>query len=330
VLITSHSSQGRLELIVVHMTSTTILPPKLPAQPALPRLSATLIVVNAYNEILLVQRNKTSSDFSGATVFPGGNFDSKQDESLEDTAIRETFEETGLLLVSDSLVTGEGCILPSRRECDAARDALHTNKVSFKQFLRRHGLAPATQCLKPFSSWVTPPNYPKRFRTQFFVVFLADVFPDATGEGRRQQYELLPDKREIASVRFMHCVDASQAFKEHKLSIPTPQAYNIATLADILKSRSSTPEEQTRVCQLSASIYGRMTLHPLLLTGDGYKGRIIFTYEGDETRGGPYGQLHRSVDWMDEGMYISSDTLHRNFDVSALKQEWFDKYSPKL
>ncbi|TCD70981.1 hypothetical protein EIP91_000889 [Steccherinum ochraceum] len=305
---------------------SVILPPKLPETPAKPRPSATLIAINEHNEVLLVQRNKKSRDFSGATVFPGGNFDRKQDGSLEETALRETFEETGLLLAIPA--PGKTSTWPSKEECLEAREAIYAHKMIFKQFLGKHGLIPATRCLYRFSSWITPPNYPKRFQAFFFVVFLADVL----AKGDRQQYLLTPDtSEEVVSIRFIHPTTALREFAEKKISIPTPQAYNISTLDEIIH-HSSDPTSSLRegVRQLSEGIYGGMTLHPLLLVGDGYNGRVIFTYEGDETRGGPVGQAHRSVDWMDAGSFITSDVLHRNFDVFKFKEDWFEKYHPKL
>ena len=159
---------------------SVILPPKLPDNPVVPRPSATLIVINEHNEVLLVQRSSKSRDFHGATVrgcillegnesngemicqvFPGGNFDTKQDDSLALTALRETFEETGLLLVCPADPSTTLSQLPSKRDRDEAREAIYEGRTTFKHFLDKHALVPATNFLLPFSAWVTPPNYPK-------------------------------------------------------------------------------------------------------------------------------------------------------------------------
>lgn len=67
------------------------------------------------------------------------------------TAIRETFEETGLLLATSS--SGSP---PSDAVLDAARESIHTGKTLFRDFLRRHGLVADVKALLPFTEWVTP------------------------------------------------------------------------------------------------------------------------------------------------------------------------------
>ena len=67
------------------------------------------------------------------------------------TAIRETFEETGLLLA-----TSPSGSPPSNAVLDAARESIHTGKTLFREFLRQHGLIADLKALLPFTEWVTP------------------------------------------------------------------------------------------------------------------------------------------------------------------------------
>lgn len=86
-------------------------------------------------------------------MFPGGNRDAAQDPSLAVTAIRETFEEAGLLLASGSA--------PSDEVLDAARHAIHSGKTPFQTFLTQHGLTADVQALLPFTQWITPVSAPR-------------------------------------------------------------------------------------------------------------------------------------------------------------------------
>lgn len=92
-------------------------------------------------------------------AFPGGNFDAKQDNSSEMTAIRETFEETGILLASQRSIASKKTHF--ELDFEEARKAIHSGKLRFVDFLERNGLNPDTASLLPFSTWVTPPMLEK-------------------------------------------------------------------------------------------------------------------------------------------------------------------------
>jgi 8-oxo-dGTP pyrophosphatase MutT (NUDIX family) len=95
------------------------------------------------------------SALSVAKVFPGGNLDLKQDASHEETAIRETFEETGILLAQAE--SGNG---PTGELLDEARRLIHSGKMSFPEFLRQNSLALRND-LYPFTQWITPRRVPR-------------------------------------------------------------------------------------------------------------------------------------------------------------------------
>lgn len=91
-------------------------------------------------------------------VFPGGNFDETQDESLEMTAIRETFEESGVLLASTA---NPSALFPSNSVLDEARHAIHDQRMEFGTFLQTHKLRPHVDSLLPFTQWMTPVGFPR-------------------------------------------------------------------------------------------------------------------------------------------------------------------------
>ncbi|KAH6873663.1 hypothetical protein BKA70DRAFT_1352377 [Coprinopsis sp. MPI-PUGE-AT-0042] len=222
------------------------------AVPPIPRPSASLVIVNHRNEVLLVQRNPKATAFGGFHVFPGGNYDKKQDKLLAITAIRETFEESGLLLASSSSPA------PPESTLDEARFAIHQQQMLLK---------PDVDSLLPFMKWITPVGPPKRFETQFFVTFLPQtsaIAPSNFSSGEKQ--ERLPTP------------DGGQEF------------YILSTLSGVLRGTQNTKEQRSMVKELSNGDFGRMVINPVA-KGQDEQGRTILTYEGDELRGGMPGEI---------------------------------------
>jgi len=112
----------------------------------------------------LLHRVKTSTSFASAHVFPGGNLDAFHDGEIpapesaqrhEDGpayrlgAIRECFEESGILLARAGSASGQllDLDLESRK---AARKAVHGNQVAFPDWLQRiDGVADSGECSRP-------------------------------------------------------------------------------------------------------------------------------------------------------------------------------------
>jgi hypothetical protein len=95
---------------------------------------------------------------------------------------------------------------------------------------------------------------------------------------------------EIIATRYTKPSQALDACRANTISLMPPQYYLLTTLAELLDK----PDGRARVEQLSASSFGQMLINPRALTEKDEQGRTILTYEGDETRGGPEGRLHRS------------------------------------
>jgi glyoxylase-like metal-dependent hydrolase (beta-lactamase superfamily II)/8-oxo-dGTP pyrophosphatase MutT (NUDIX family) len=169
-------------------------------QPALvPRPAATLILSREAErgvEVFLLRRNQDAAFAGGAYVFPGGAIDaSDQDETwathcagIDDVvasrllklergglaywvaAIRECFEEAGVLLAYDS--AGEVVALDhpgTAREFGALREQLIAGTLAFHDLCRDRGLRLALDHLAYFSHWITQQGRPRRFDTRFFV-----------------------------------------------------------------------------------------------------------------------------------------------------------------
>ncbi|HVB27580.1 MAG TPA: NUDIX hydrolase [Mycobacteriales bacterium] len=90
--------------------------------------------------------------------------------ALVAAAVRETFEESGVLLAgpaADRVVedtTGEGW--------EADRLALLDRSLSLADLLHRRGLALRADLLRPWAHWITPEPEPRRYDTRFFVAAL--------------------------------------------------------------------------------------------------------------------------------------------------------------
>ncbi|EIW84837.1 hypothetical protein CONPUDRAFT_97199 [Coniophora puteana RWD-64-598 SS2] len=290
--------------------------------PAEPRPSASLIVINDKNEILLVQRNPKARSFAGQYVFPGGNYDPKQDTSLAITAIRETFEESGLLLAksaADSPPLSDAAL-------DAARTAIHGQTLAFQTFLAQHSLAADVNALLPFTTWVTPPAQPRRFRTQFFLAFLAPSpsSPSAGAgagaanftSGTKSDRLPTPDGgQEVILAQFVHPADAIAHFKAGTIGMFPPQYYILDTLRPLLAGRRTTEAQRQRLAALSRSAFGALEINPkVTMVEGGDREARFFLYEGDELRGGAPGTIHRAECRLKNGVFADIE-LKRNFDL---------------
>jgi len=86
--------------------------------------------------------------------------------------VRETFEESGVLLAGDSAdsvvadTTGE--------DWEVDRAALEARELAFTEFLDRRGLVLRTDLLGVWAGWLTPVFEPRRYRTWFFVADLPE------------------------------------------------------------------------------------------------------------------------------------------------------------
>lgn len=154
--------------------------------PAVP--AATIVLARAERtgfEIFMVVRHHQIDFASGALVFPGGKIDA-QDEAedvaahlaapvqdptergLQCGAIREAFEESGVLLArrrgSPALLTAAD-VAP----LEATRDRIHSGALPWIDFLREHDLVLANDTLVRFAHWITPEMMPRRFDTHFYL-----------------------------------------------------------------------------------------------------------------------------------------------------------------
>jgi 8-oxo-dGTP pyrophosphatase MutT (NUDIX family) len=97
-------------------------------------------------------------------------------------AVREVFEESGVLLAGPDASTVVGDV--SGAEWEAARVALIAREVGFAEFLADRGLVVRSDLLTPWARWLTPEFEPRRYDTYFFLARLPErqVTRDVGGE----------------------------------------------------------------------------------------------------------------------------------------------------
>lgn len=142
-----------------------ILPPAAinRGEPVVPRPSATVLLVRGSQpwELLLVRRPGGADFAPGAYVFPGGTVHADDRGAADDikaAAVRELFEEAGILLVKNA----------TERECVEIRE-LVAGGLTFAAALRERGLEPAYDDLVLFARWVTPAQLSRRYDARFYV-----------------------------------------------------------------------------------------------------------------------------------------------------------------
>ncbi len=169
-------------------------------EPAEPRNAATVVLLRPGSqgpEVYLLRRQVSMAFAAGMCVFPGGGVDKRDfdheiawagpstqewaqqlgtDEStaraLVCAAVRETFEESGVLLAGESSDT----VVADTTGADWERDraALEARELAFTEFLDRRGLVLRTDLLGVWAAWLTPVFEPRRYRTWFFVADLPE------------------------------------------------------------------------------------------------------------------------------------------------------------
>jgi 8-oxo-dGTP pyrophosphatase MutT (NUDIX family) len=230
-----------------------------------PRPASTVIVlrdrlehgVPAGHEIFMVKRHEQSAFMAGAYVFPGGRVDDSDDApdfyaicdgidaaaahfpDLEPrdairyhlAAIRELFEEAGVLLARDA----SGCFVSFadpevKLKFDAYRTAVHQGMLPLPLILQSEGLRFALDALFPWGHWITPEIESRRFDARFFVTRIP--------EGQVP----LHDETETIHSQWISPQEALEGYDRRELTLAPPTLRNLEELvrfrsvAEVLES----------------------------------------------------------------------------------------------
>jgi recombination protein RecT len=165
--------------------------------PITPRHSATVLLLRGREpwELLLMRRPGGADFAPGAYVFPGGTVhedDHGSDDEIRAAAVRELFEEVGILLAR------HGKRFARESDSERVRRLIETGKT-FRGALSELGLEPAFDRLVLFARWVTPALLRRRYDARFF---LAQLPPDQVvhpQEGEVTDWLWIEPKKALAS-----------------------------------------------------------------------------------------------------------------------------------
>ncbi|MER5780624.1 NUDIX hydrolase [Streptomyces mobaraensis] len=169
-------------------------------EPVPPRRASTVLLLRTGADGALavhMLRRRTSMAFAGgAYAYPGGAVDPRDErdvpwagpsprewaarlgvepevaQAVVCAAVRETFEEAGVLLAGPDPATVVADTTGAEWEADRA--ALAGHELSFGDFLERRGLLLRSDLLGGWARWITPEFEPRRYDTWFFVAALPD------------------------------------------------------------------------------------------------------------------------------------------------------------
>lgn len=250
--------------------------------PVAARLAATLVLVRDGSrglEVLMIVRHHELAFASGAAVFPGGKVTEWDDDprlaargagregldrwqrSAHVAAIRETFEECGVLLAREAGVA----TLLGRERLDALRlqwqEGIAGGGSGFADMVCEEGLELAVDLMLPYAHWVTPAVSPKRFDTHFFI---APAPPEQLAQH---------DGSEAVAAFWVRPADALAECAQGTRTIMYPTLSNLALLSespDVASALNATRRRPLRRIQPTLSRRPDGKLLPTLAADAGY------------------------------------------------------------
>jgi 8-oxo-dGTP pyrophosphatase MutT (NUDIX family) len=213
--------------------------------PVLPKRAATVMLLKdtPTTPVVHMLRRRASMAFAGgAYAYPGGGVDPRDDEhqirwagptrawwakrlGTDETsaqavvcaAVRETYEEAGVLLAGPTPDTVVGDTTGEDWEADRA--ALVARDLSFAEFLDRRGLVLRSDLLGVWTRWITPEFETRRYDTWFFVAALP--------EGQRTRNASTEADRTV----WIRPADAADGYDKGELLMMPP---TVATLRQLI------------------------------------------------------------------------------------------------
>jgi len=208
------------------------------------RPAATVMLLrdtDAGLEVFMLRRTVNAAFAGGMYVFPGGKVDDSDgegDHAFVVAAIRECFEEAGVLLAVDA----DGRTVADGHPVLDHRHAVHDGHVDVRALVSDHGLSLDTASMVWMSHWITPKGETtRRFDTRFFMV--------ASPVGQSSHHD---DNETVASM-WVRPGDALQRMAAGELALMPPTIANLQFLqphADVAAAMAAARTVGTPPCIL--------------------------------------------------------------------------------
>jgi 8-oxo-dGTP pyrophosphatase MutT (NUDIX family) len=168
--------------------------------PVAPRGASTVVLLReraGAPQVYLLRRHREMAFAAGMYAFPGGTVDRRDGDravawagpspaqwaerlgcdevearALVCAAVRETFEESGVMLAgpTDDVLVSD----TTGDDWERDRAALVERSLSFADLLRQRGLVLRSDLLKAWAHWITPEFEPRRYDTRFFLAAIPE------------------------------------------------------------------------------------------------------------------------------------------------------------
>jgi ribonuclease/clavin/mitogillin len=224
--------------------------------PSTPKDAAAIILLKDAEDpkVFWVKRSPKLAFMGGYHAFPGGQLDeadlttpvagsaSAEEAAMQACAVRELFEEAGVLLAHPA----EG---PSRQSLEEMREALNAGHKGFSQLLEESGLQLDASMLIPVGRWVTPPFSPRRFDTWFFLAWLP----------AGQEASVKPGELELGE--WIRASEALARWQQGEVIMAPPTLHALRTLARH-KADDTLPSAFTSIPEARRGIVRRIEFGP--------------------------------------------------------------------
>ncbi len=247
-----------------------------------PRDAASVVLLRdgaAGPEVYLLRRRATMAFAAGMHVFPGGSVDPRDRDAAEhwagpppaewaaafscdpelaaalvSAAVRETFEESGVLLAGHR----DGTLVTDTTGEDWERDrlALIDGELALGDFLEARSLLLRADLLRPWAHWITPEWQTRRFDTRFFLAALpaGQRTRDVGGEADR--------------VTWLPATEAYRGFRDGSLTL--------------MNATASTLRDLTAHPDVASAMAEPRRIRPILGRPVLTDGRMAYVYDGDD------------------------------------------------